>query len=219
MAQPSEVLTYEIELSGGPGGRTVDLVDPIPANATYISGTALVDGVFDPAFSFDSFTNSLTWLGDVERNDKVVLSFQVEVGLEADPVINVVEVTVDEETDFAAASTQVEGGGMIISVDGDCPGAATVAGVGATPNGLVRAYVGAWPGTSMVRSGGCAGTELMLSGAVAAGPPVRANSRGEFEGVNEVRPRVCGARVQVLDLSTCATSNTAPLPNGDNGDD
>lgn len=151
----------------------------------------------------------------VTAGSVATFSYQVEVGLDEIPIINLAEISSNGTIEFAAAVTEVVDDGLLISVVGDCPGRATITGVGASPDGLVRLFIGDWPGPSRVRTGSCSGTELLLDRAASFGPPVRANGRGEFEFDRNPSSRVCGERVQALDTTTCTTSNTAPLSEDD----
>lgn len=65
VASPHDVLTYGIDLTNLTLTDPIDLVDAIPANSTYVAGSAsaLVNGVPDPSFAFDAAHNRLTWSG------------------------------------------------------------------------------------------------------------------------------------------------------------
>ena len=65
VAAEGETLTYDISLSNLTLTDPIDLVDVIPAGSTFVPGSesAIVDGVPDPTFVYDSGTNSMTWSG------------------------------------------------------------------------------------------------------------------------------------------------------------
>ncbi len=65
VAAQGETLTYDISLSNLTLNDPIDLVDVIPAGSTFVPGSesAIVNGVPDPTFTYDSGSNSLTWSG------------------------------------------------------------------------------------------------------------------------------------------------------------
>jgi len=100
---------------------------------------------------------------------------------------------------------------LSLEVTGTCPGTLDIAVTGATPNGTVPLVFGSGPGSFIVPGGQCAGVELALSQ-----PRVRGRETADANGAINVMKTVpggaCGMLLQVLDIGSCSTSNTAPLP-------
>ncbi len=110
----------------------------------------------------------------------------------------------------------VEGGGAfyLAPVVADCPGGGRAAvswGCG-TPGGRVALLFARFTGTAMVPRGSCAGTTLGLGETwlqfVRAG---RSDKAGSGKMIATHGPLACGGYVQLIDLSTCATSFVAPV--------
>ena len=105
------------------------------------------------------------------------------------------------------------GGGdePVLSVAGSCPGPATLTITGLTPNGPAQVWNGRGAGATTVRDGSCAGTVLDLSKARLA-TTRNADANGKLTVRLNLKGSACGSPYQVLDLTTCATSNVANAP-------
>jgi probable HAF family extracellular repeat protein len=115
-----------------------------------------------------------------------------------------------DNLDHALMWTVDDGGELMLSITGSCPGAATIGITGATPGGTVPLARGT-PGSFIVPGGACAGTELGL-----ASPrllrTLTADGDGNINLNANLPPGACGVYLQALDLTTCDTSNVVRLP-------
>jgi len=94
---------------------------------------------------------------------------------------------------------------------GDCPGAATMTVSATTPMARIQLWGGLAEGTSALPSGPCAGTELGLNrpSLLFAG---WSDSTGGDLILRNLPESWCGSFVQLLDATTCATSDVVPGP-------
>lgn len=104
---------------------------------------------------------------------------------------------------------------LALAVDADCPDGGTMrlTWFGATPNGPVALLFAAELGSYVIRNGNpCAGTTLGL-GSAQLRIAFRGNTgpRGTRTITTNVGPSVCGSYLQLLDASTCTTSNVATI--------
>ncbi len=91
---------------------------------------------------------------------------------------------------------------------GTCPGPATLAITGMTPNGALQVVSSSQTGTFAVRNGPCAG---YASGLGTSGIRLRANLIADTNGeasIDVILPAAaCGTYLQALDLDTCTFTN------------
>jgi hypothetical protein len=102
----------------------------------------------------------------------------------------------------------VVGGGFQLDVDATCPsgGAATIRWTGASASGRVALVRANNLGTFTIPSGGCAGTQLGLSGGVALIGVYTSTPAGNGNLSVTIPAGGCGKKVQAVDLDTCSTS-------------
>lgn len=101
--------------------------------------------------------------------------------------------------------------GLTLAMQGSCPGAVTASVTGATPGGSVAVVLAATPGAFVIPSGSCAGTALGLGSGISLVTVITANSNGEASLSGNLPPALCGRLLQVVDLSSCDTSNVVTL--------
>ena len=100
--------------------------------------------------------------------------------------------------------------GLVLS--GECPGMVSMVVTNATPNGRIAILHAALPGSVDIPAGyPCEGTELGLNRTASPYALENADANGEFRLDMNLPARACGRWVQILDLSSCTTSNTAEL--------
>ncbi|MBL1218357.1 MAG: LamG domain-containing protein [Planctomycetes bacterium] len=108
-----------------------------------------------------------------------------------------------EIADLAQCSPDPE-----LAITGDCPSMMTMSATGLTPGGTVVFLVAPDVGSFTIPNDYmCAGTLLGLNSRVLLGMVSTANNNGETSPRVFAAPAVCGYAVQVVDLSTCKTSN------------
>ncbi|MFG0330293.1 MAG: hypothetical protein ACF8PN_10380 [Phycisphaerales bacterium] len=103
--------------------------------------------------------------------------------------------------------------GFALSIDGPCPGRVTLRSANGTHSGPV-AFVGAAGEGSVVipPRRPCAGVVLDLDSTARLLGVVRADETGVASFSVEIPPAACGhARVQAIDLTTCAVSNAGAI--------
>jgi len=100
---------------------------------------------------------------------------------------------------------------LALSVSGGCPGAVAVAVSGASANGEVAIVLGPGTGSVVVPGGPCAGTVLGLSSPRLLARP-QADGNGDFSTVVDVPGSACGQFLQVVDVTTCGTTNVSQIP-------
>lgn len=97
-----------------------------------------------------------------------------------------------------------------VTVSGSCPGQVRVAVSGLTPKGRGDLYGSSAEGTDTVADGPCVGTALSLV------DPVRVrqgkSESGSTSGNLDLLAGACGAFFQVVDLTSCAVTDTVPAP-------
>jgi uncharacterized repeat protein (TIGR01451 family) len=108
LAKPSDVLTYTVvakETSGNPA-PDASISDPIPANTTYVNGSAQIEpsgtGVLTPTAS------TIQWSGPVAASSSVTLTFRVNVttSLSSDTtVVNTATIGDGQGGSFTRAAT------------------------------------------------------------------------------------------------------------------
>lgn len=101
-----------------------------------------------------------------------------------------------------------------LSIDATCPGGGPIriAWDGATPRGRVALVFGRSLGETAVPHGyACAGTLLGLRGGLRLVAEAMTGAGGQATIVASARAEACGGSMQLVDLSTCATSNVARI--------
>jgi hypothetical protein len=101
------------------------------------------------------------------------------------------------------------GGGLILSITGSCPGPMTVSVTGATAFGSIAIAYGN-TGSFTIPGGGCAGVNLAISSPTLAGF-FNADGSGNLTLTPNVPSGLCGRTVQVVDMSSCTASNVDVL--------
>jgi outer membrane protein assembly factor BamB len=103
------------------------------------------------------------------------------------------------------------GGGPSLGITGSCPGSATITVNGATPNAAISIWAGKRVGSTVITTGGCAGTTVDLNRArlLTTGT---ADANGDLTVQIRLNSMRCGLLLQAVDLATCATSNVATGP-------
>ena len=97
-----------------------------------------------------------------------------------------------------------------LTLDGDCPGPATLTVVGTTPNSNVAIIVGKNPGPFIVPTITCAGITIGIAPPFLAGTPtiLSSDANGEVVLRGRIPEPMCGnGLVQAIDLTTCEVSN------------
>lgn len=104
--------------------------------------------------------------------------------------------------------------GPTLDVTGACPGRIDLAGAGFTAGGNVAIIFASNTGGVTIPSGNpCAGTQLGLgTGNIQLVNTVRASATGTVATGGNAPAGACGGFLQLLDLSTCDTSNTDQIP-------
>lgn len=109
--------------------------------------------------------------------------------------------------------TEVGSSFFSLSYTGSCPGSVSLEVSGATPNSPVALIFAARPGSFVIPNNlRCAGTQLGLSNAgirLVNQRVADANGNVTFSGF--APSAACGGELQVLDLTTCATTNTVSI--------
>ncbi|MCC6910261.1 MAG: hypothetical protein IT430_20195 [Phycisphaerales bacterium] len=101
-------------------------------------------------------------------------------------------------------------GGYRLEVTGQCPGAVTVSWSGATPGRRQGLVYGDLPGSTTIPGGPCRGTVLGIQGRVQL---VRVFGTGDGAGsVLGIISAGCGGQLQLVETSSCDTSNVAAIP-------
>ncbi|PCJ52089.1 MAG: hypothetical protein COA70_13025 [Planctomycetota bacterium] len=98
------------------------------------------------------------------------------------------------------------GGGLVLTVSGPCPGLVSVSVTGATANGGVAVAFGN-AGSFTIPGGICAGVSLDISSPTLGGI-FNADGSGNLSLSRTLGAGLCGLTIQVVDLSTCTVSNT-----------
>ncbi len=101
--------------------------------------------------------------------------------------------------------------GPTLSVSGSCPGRITITGTGLTPGGSVQIWSARNPGSTTINTGSCAGTTLDIARARAFNTRT-ADSNGNLSVRLNANDAICGRLFQLLDLTTCSTSNVTSTP-------
>lgn len=114
-----------------------------------------------------------------------------------------------DEGGLAACSVSLKVAAL--SVFGSCPGEVTIEASAMMPDGNVALLIGSAPGSFVVPSGPCAGTEIGLDG-VSASRVVTADGEGRFNLVVDIPGGACGRYVQAIDVTTCASSPVTQFP-------
>ncbi|MBA3916468.1 MAG: PQQ-like beta-propeller repeat protein [Acidobacteriales bacterium] len=102
-------------------------------------------------------------------------------------------------------------GGPALGVTGTCPGTATISASGLTPGASAQIWSSPRAGSTTISSGSCTGTVLGLANA-----QLLATKSADASGKITLNPTLgassCGRLLQVLDTTTCGTSNLGRLP-------
>lgn len=100
------------------------------------------------------------------------------------------------------------GGGLALTLAGDCPGTVTASVSGATPGGNVAFIRAFGEGSVQVPPGPCEGTELGLDASATLLAIEQADANGNASIAGNAPNAACGrVFVQALDLGSCSTSN------------
>lgn len=109
-------------------------------------------------------------------------------------------------------NVSIAGGGVTLSKQGACPGPVTITAQNATPGGNVALALAGSTGSFVIPPQFvCGGTALGLGGTPSLVVIVGANGSGVATIVGNLPPGVCGRYIQVVDLSSCKTSNVLQL--------
>lgn len=166
------------------------------------------------------------WLRGYDTADGGLL-WEVELEPEngVDPFVSAFEVVFTPDSRTAYVATNFLGDvndygylyavaldtGPTLSITGVCPGAATLRIAGATPGGELPLARGSARGSFTVPGGPCAGTELDLSEPRLV-RTLRADPAGDVDLDVELPAAACGAYLQAVDRTTCATSDAVRIP-------
>lgn len=116
----------------------------------------------------------------------------------------------------AAFTTYMDPGSGIqpvITITGSCPGNVTVNVTNATPNRQVALLFGLnMGGTVIPPSFACAGTQLGITSQVQLVNNRNADANGNVTFSGAAPASACGRYLQVLDVTTCNTSNVIQIP-------
>jgi hypothetical protein len=121
---------------------------------------------------------------------------------------------VDDWVDGSAYvdNVSIAGTGLSLTVIGNCPGMGGVSISNATPGGNLALAVSSSLGSFVIPgSFVCSGTVLGLGGTPTLVAYLSADINGNASLSSNLPPGVCGWYVQVVDLSTCTSSNVAQL--------
>jgi len=94
----------------------------------------------------------------------------------------------------------------LFTLSGICPGDMTLSGFGFTPRGRVALYAALEEGAEVLGDSACIGTELDITGALLVGES-RTEQDGSVVGIRGFSNTLCAVYLQVVDLTSCATSN------------
>ncbi|MFT4621954.1 MAG: hypothetical protein ACI8PZ_000606 [Myxococcota bacterium] len=100
-----------------------------------------------------------------------------------------------------------------LAVSGSCPGPMDIAIRSATPDGMIAVLRGAGPGSASIPGGPCEDVVSGLSG-LALVTTIRVDGSGNRTLSPTLRPEVCAASIQILDLSSCELSPVGALAGG-----
>jgi outer membrane protein assembly factor BamB len=101
--------------------------------------------------------------------------------------------------------------GPTLSLTGSCPGRITINGTGLTPGASVQIWSGRNAGSTTVNSGACLGTTIDIVRARVFNTRT-ADANGNLSVRLNANDAICGRLFQLLDLTTCATSNITSTP-------
>jgi hypothetical protein len=101
--------------------------------------------------------------------------------------------------------------GPALSIGGTCPGPVQVSMTDLTPNGNVAVVRAAAAGSAIVPGGPCVGTPLDLAAPLSLIGIFPADAAGNFSVSPTLGAAACGKQVQIIDLTTCDTSNLITL--------
>lgn len=99
---------------------------------------------------------------------------------------------------------------LTVDLRGTCPGVIAVQVSGVVPGGDIGIGLGSGLGSDVIGGGPCAGTQTGLSGASFIG----SLSDSDLDGIISATPNVttnCGMYLQIIDRTTCETSNVELL--------
>ena len=103
-------------------------------------------------------------------------------------------------------------GGYFLSVGGTCPGTATVAWSGATPNKQQAIVFAATAGNFVIPNGPCQGTMLGLSSQGLRLVNTIGTGSGSGQVSGPAGTAACGGKLQLVELPSCNTSNVGTIP-------
>ena len=104
-------------------------------------------------------------------------------------------------------------GGPALDISGSCPGVVSVVGSGFTPGGTVAVLKGSGMGSDVMPGGPCAGGATDLRG-LSLVTTIRADGRGGISVSPSVGGPLCGAYIQMVDVSSCGLSNVDTIGGG-----
>lgn len=109
-------------------------------------------------------------------------------------------------------NVSIAGGGLSLTVTGNCPGLSGLSITGATPNGSIALAMAGSLGSFVIPgSYVCSGTVLGLGGTPTLVTVFSANNNGNASLSRNLPAGLCGRYIQVVDLSSCTPSNVAQL--------
>ncbi len=111
--------------------------------------------------------------------------------------------------DYIELSIDFSCPGLTLTFDGACPGIVDVEVLGMTPGGTIAVIKGTGPGSFTVPVGPCAGTPMDITGASFVTFATDGDGDGMISASPFIGPGTCGSYVQLVDLTTCETSNVA----------
>ena len=194
---------------------------------------ALPDNTFDPADLTIAVGDSVTWMNEGGlHNVNAPGFFRCANGCDGDggdgsPATNDWSFTLTFDDPgfisyfcdvhipqgmFGSLTIEDGGGGMDLQIVGSCPGDIQLNLTGATPNGGVAFALANAEGSANVPVGNCAGTPLDLDSPSLL-TVLSADGNGEISLMRNVQGASCGKWLQAVDTTSCATSDTAQIPN------
>ena len=98
-----------------------------------------------------------------------------------------------------------------LSITGSCPGRITITATGLSPGGSMQIWSGRNQGSTIVNNGPCAGTTVDIARGRVLGTRT-ADANGNLSLRLNTDETTCGRLFQLLDLTTCTTSNVSSTP-------
>lgn len=111
--------------------------------------------------------------------------------------------------DNVVIDDQPGAGGPTLAISGTCPGVMTISASGLTAGGPVAVVQGP-AGVFVVPGGSCAGVTLDIAVPTLVAV-VNADGSGDINGSPTIPAALCGATMQMLDLTACVATNSVVL--------